>query len=94
MKTPKSELKPDEIGRAISATLQAAPACQNVRDIIIVQLAKAEDDAPNWEIYEYVIADDSYLSCECKSLGADMQVGLQEQFDAIWPDDQQLDFDI
>jgi hypothetical protein len=84
---PKSKLKPDEIGKAILAALRTAAACQNVRDIIIVQVTKADAEAANWEIYDYVVDDFSPLSSECKSLSVDVQVRLQKQFDVIWSDD-------
>jgi uncharacterized ferredoxin-like protein len=87
MNNTKSKLKPDEIGQAILSALRTAPACRNVRDIIIVQLPKAEADAANWEIYDYLVDDFSHLSSECERLGADVQVRLQRQFDAIWSDD-------
>jgi hypothetical protein len=84
---PKSKLKPEEIGQAILSALRTAPACRNVRDIIIVQVIKADADAANWEIYDYVVDDFSPLSSECKNLGVDVQVRLQKQFDVIWSDD-------
>ena len=52
MNNTKSKLKPDEIGQAILSALRTAAACQNVRDIIIVRVIKADADAANWEIYD------------------------------------------
>jgi hypothetical protein len=57
MNNTKSKLKPDEIGQAILSALRTAPACRNVRDIIIVRVIKADADAANWEIYDYIVDD-------------------------------------
>ena len=80
----KTLLNPDELERLILTELRSFNPCENVQDVLVTEVRDGGE--ANWTIDSCVADGASHVSFDCKRHALAVQVRLQRDFDAIWPD--------